>query len=61
MENREEKIQISPLLEMIYEIYRQDIRKGVLRDDIFKDYEQAVGKSATEGKTFHQTALLLKE
>ena len=56
MENREEKIQISPLLDMIYEIYRQDIRKGILRDDIFKDYEQAVGKSATKGQTFHQTA-----
>ena len=56
MENREEKIQISPLFEMIYEVYRKDIKTDKLRDDIFKDYEQAVGKSATRGQTFHQTA-----
>lgn len=55
MENREEKIQISPLFEMIYQVYREDIKKGKLRIDTFKD-KQAVGKSATNGQTFHQSA-----
>ena len=60
MEYKEEKIQISPLLEMIYQIYRQDIKKGKLRIDTFNDM-QAVGKSAIKAKTFHQPALMFRQ
>ena len=60
MENREEEIQISPLLEMIYEVYRKDIKMGKLRVDIFKD-SQAVGKSAAKGQTFHQPVFSYKK
>ena len=60
MEYIEEKIQISSLLEMIYQIYRQDIKKGKLRIDIFKN-RQAVGKSAKKAKTFHQPALMFRQ
>ena len=56
MEYKEEKIQLSPLLEMIYEIFREDIKKGKLRIDAFKDM-QAVGKSTTKSQTFHQPAI----
>jgi len=56
MEYKEEKIQLSPLLEMIYEIFKEDIKKGKLRTDTFKGM-QAVGKSAIKAKTFHQPAI----
>ena len=60
MEYIEEKIQISSLLEMIYQIYRQDIKKGKLRIDTFNDM-QAVGKSAQKAKTFHQPAFMFRQ
>ena len=56
MADREEKIKIDPLLEMIYEIYKEDIRGGKLRAD-----EQFVEKSASKSQTFHQTALIFRE
>jgi len=48
MEDREKEIQINSLLEIIYELYREDVKRGKLRDDIFRDYKQVVGKSATK-------------
>jgi len=56
MESRKEEIQINTLLEIIYELYRKDIKKGKTRDEMFKGFEQAVGKSATKAKTFQQSA-----
>jgi len=61
MEDIEQEIQINPLLEIIYELYREDVKRGKLRDDILRDYNQAVGKSATKSQTFQQPELLLKE
>lgn len=54
MQDKEE-INISTILEIIYELYKEDIKKGKLRIDIFKD-KQSGGKSATQSQTFHQTA-----
>lgn len=61
MVSKEEEIKINTLLEIIYELYREDIRKGKIRDEIFKGYKKVVGKSATESQTFHQTAFKYKE
>lgn len=47
MASRKEEIQINTLLEIIYELYREDVRKGKIRDEIFKGHKQTVGKSAT--------------
>jgi len=57
----ENQIEVSTLLEIIYELYREDIKRGKIRDEIFKECKQAVGKSATESQTFHQTAFIYKE
>lgn len=61
MENREEKIKVSPLLEIIYDLYREDIRGGKLRVDLFGDCGKVVGKSATHSQTFQQPELSFKE
>jgi len=61
MKDREKDIQINSLLEIMYELYKEDVKRGKLRDDIFRDYNQAVGKSATKSQTFQQPELLLKE
>lgn len=61
MADREEKIKIDPLLDMIYEIYKEDIRGGKLRVDLFESCGQVVGKSATQSQTFQQPEFLFKE
>ena len=53
----ENKIEINMLLEIIYERYKEDVRGGKLRVELFEGYEQSVGKSAPKAKTFHQTAI----
>jgi len=55
MKQEENKTEISILLEIIYEMYKEDIKRGKIRDEIFKECKQDVGKSATKAKTFHQT------
>lgn len=52
MASSEEEIQINTFLEIIYELYREDIRKGKIRDEIFKGYKKAVGKSVKKSRTF---------
>jgi hypothetical protein len=48
------KIEASDLIEIIYELYRKDIKAGKLREEVFK---QPVGKSANQNSlTFHQAA-----
>jgi len=61
MEDREKEIQINSLLEIIYELYREDVKRGKLRDDIFRDYKQVVGKSATKSQTFQQPEFSFKK
>lgn len=61
MENREEKIKVSPLLEIIYDLYKEDTRGGKLRVDLFGDCGQVVGKSATQSQTFQQPEFSFKE
>jgi len=41
-------------------MYKEDIKRGKIRDEIFKECKQAVGKSATKAKTFHQTVFKYK-
>ena len=60
MEDKGKKIQLNPLFEMIYEIFKQDLKKGKLRTHTFKDM-QAVGKSAQKAKTFHQPAFMFRQ
>jgi len=60
MKQEENKTEISTLLEIIYEMYKEDIKKGKLRDDTFKEYQQSVGKSARKAKTFQQTEFIFK-
>jgi hypothetical protein len=61
MKDIEKHIKIKTLLEIIYELYREDVKHGKLRDEIFRDYNKAVGKSAIKSQTFQQPELLFKE
>ena len=54
-DQNENKIDISTLQEIIYELYKEDVKRGKLRKDLFRDYEKSVGKSAPQSQTFHQT------
>ena len=48
------KIEVSTLIEIIYELYKKDLKTGKSREDVFK---QTVGKSADQkSQTFHQAA-----
>jgi len=53
---RKEEIKLNTLLEIIYEIYREDLKNGKIRSKTFKDCKQAVGKSAYENLTFQWPA-----
>ena len=60
MKQEESKIEITPLLEIIYELYKEDIKGGKLKVDLYGGDEQVVGKSAAGRQTFHQPALINK-
>jgi hypothetical protein len=61
MTNKDEvKIAVNKFIEIIYEQYIEDIKDGKLNDNVSRDKKQAVGKSATKSKTFHQPALEFK-
>jgi len=56
IDQKDSPIEISTLLEIIYELYREDIKGGKLREDLFKDCKQVVEKSATKSQTFQWPA-----
>ncbi len=60
-DHKENIVEPYTLLEIIYEIYKKDVKGGKLRYDFQMGEAQFVGKSATKRQTFHQTALVLKE
>jgi len=45
---------INLLAEIIYELYGE-LKKGNIKNELFKEKKQSVGKSAIKAKTFHQT------
>jgi hypothetical protein len=48
----EKNIEITPLLEIIYDLYKEDVKGGKLRKDLFKGCRQVVEKSAPQSQTF---------
>ena len=58
--NKETKLILKKLAEIIYEQFIKDLTAGNLRKDLFQGCEQSVGKSAKKAKTFHQPALNYK-
>jgi len=57
----EEKVQttINLLAEIVYELYGE-LKKGNIKNELFTEKKQSVGKSAKKAKTFHQTAFNYK-
>ena len=59
----DEKLQIvlKKIAEVVYEQYLKDLKNGNLKNEIFTNKRQSVGKSAKKVKTFQQTALMFNE
>ena len=47
---------LNKLAELIYDQFSKDLIAGKIKSGICSINKQAVGKSATKAKTFHQTA-----
>ena len=43
----ENNIEVSTLLDIIYELFKEDVKRGKLKEDLFKGRKQVVVKPAT--------------
>lgn len=61
LKQKEMKIIINKLLDMVYWLYLKDLKNGNLKNEICSVYKKVVGKSTKKAGTFQQTAFVFKK